>query len=65
MPDTNHKSISNMAKKRISAMIETVGCYRCEMWATYKKGENVLFNMEMHYSKKKCRVLRKDRVQNG
>jgi hypothetical protein len=59
MADKNHKSISNMAKKSISAMTETVGCYRCEMWAIYEKGENVLFNMEMHYSKKEVQSIKK------
>jgi hypothetical protein len=46
-------------------MIGTVGCYGCEMWAIYDKGKNVLFSMEMNYSKKKCKVLRKDKIQNG
>jgi hypothetical protein len=46
-------------------MTERAGCYGCKMWAIYKKGKNVLFNMEMHYSKKKCKVLRKDRIKNG
>jgi len=56
MPDRTHKSLR--------AMIEAVGCYGCEMWAIYDQGKNVLFSMEMHYSKKKCEVLRKDRKQN-
>ena len=46
-------------------MIETVGCYGCEMWAIYETGTNVIFNMEMHYLKKKCEVLRKEIIQNG
>jgi hypothetical protein len=46
-------------------MREAVGCYGYEMWAIYDQGKNVLFSMEMHYSKKKCKVLRKDRIQNG